>query len=80
MITTVRKWGNSLGLRIPKPFAAEVRIESGSAVEVALRDGALVVKPVSRRTPRLAELLSRVTKANLHEEIAAGGPIGRELW
>ena len=32
MVTKIQKWGNSLGLRIPKSFAAEANIEAGSEV------------------------------------------------
>jgi len=31
---TVRKWGNSLGLRLPKPLANQLEITEGSTVEI----------------------------------------------
>ena len=34
MITTVQKWGNSLGVRIPKPLAEDTRLHEGSQVDV----------------------------------------------
>ena len=43
MRTRIQKWGNSLALRIPKSFAAEVKLEQGSEIEVSLVDGKLVV-------------------------------------
>ncbi len=32
MQTTIRKWGNSLGLRIPKAFAEEAGVSAGSEI------------------------------------------------
>lgn len=80
MRVAVRKWGNSLALRIPKSVAADSRINQGSVVEVSVARGKLVVTPVSERTYSLGELLSGITKKNLHGEIDTGAPVGRESW
>lgn len=42
----IPKWANSLALRIPKVFAAEVRLEQDKFVEVSLVEGKLVIAPV----------------------------------
>jgi antitoxin MazE len=47
MRVPVRKWGNSLALRIPKSAAEDSRIKQGSVVEVSVVRGRLVVSPVS---------------------------------
>jgi antitoxin MazE len=78
--TRIQRWGNSLGLRIPRSFAEEAGVAAGSEVDLSLRDGDLVVKPVRRRTYRLEELLERITAKNLHGEVDTGGPVGREVW
>ncbi len=80
MITTVQKWGNSLGLRIPKAYAAEVQLASGAAVEVAVRNGDIVIRPIRRPAYRLSELLAKVKKSNLHDEVPTGPSVGREAW
>lgn len=78
MRTKIAAWGNSLGLRIPKPFARELGLGPGDAVELSLADGRLVVRPAT--TLSLGELLADVTDANRHGEIDAGGPRGNEAW
>ena len=79
MLTKIQKWGNSLGLRIPKSHAQEVGVEAGSTVDVSARNGELVIRPVRRRRRyRLASLLKRVTRGNLHTETDWGAPVGRE--
>lgn len=80
MITRIQKWGNSLGLRIPKSFAEEAEVEPGSEVDLSVVDGGLVIRPVRKRTYKLSELLRKVREKNLHSEIDTGRPIGREAW
>ena len=80
MVTKVQKWGNSLGLRIPKACADEAQVGAGSAVDISVRNGVLVVQPLGRRKYRLAELLRAVKKDHLHSEVVSGRPAGREVW
>jgi antitoxin MazE len=80
MHTRIQKWGNSLGLRIPKSLAEEAGVEAGSEVDLSLEDGQLVVTPTRQRKYRLRDLLRKVTSENVHDEIDTGGPVGREGW
>jgi antitoxin MazE len=80
MKTTVQKWGNSLGLRIPKAFAEEAAVREGSAVDLSIVDGGLIIRPVPTTTYGLEELLARITKENLHDETTFGAAEGREVW
>ncbi|MHC1623410.1 MAG: AbrB/MazE/SpoVT family DNA-binding domain-containing protein [Candidatus Methanospirareceae archaeon] len=68
MRTRVPKWGNSLALRIPKSFAAEVGLQRETSVEVSLANGKLVVTPVVKPKMSLKQLLAKVTKDNIHRE------------
>lgn len=80
MRVRVQKWGNSLALRIPKPFAADAGVKEGTVVDVSVAEGRLVAAPVRVRRARLRDLLAKVTKANLHDEVDTGAPVGREAW
>jgi len=80
MATRILKWGNSLGLRIPKPLAEQVGIEAGVRVEIVVRGGRLILKPLRPASYRLDDLLRRVTRANLHREVDTGAATGREAW
>lgn len=80
MKTAVQRWGNSLALRIPSAYAAETRISEGSEVELTLKSGGLLVRPVLRKRHSLAALLKRVTAANRHDVVETGGAVGREAW
>jgi len=80
MRSRIQKWGNSLALRIPKSFAAEVGLQRETSVEVSLADGKLVITPVAKPKPTLKQLLAKVTKENLHHEIDANPTTGTETW
>jgi antitoxin MazE len=78
MRTKVVKWGNSLGLRIPKSFAEEVQVSDGTLVDLSIEGGHLVMKPAIQ--PDLEDLLAGVTEENLHGEVDTGDAIGGESW
>ena len=80
MKVVVRKWGNSLALRIPKSVATDSRIEQGSRVEVSVIRGRQAVTPVAERSYRLDQLLEGVTKKNRHAEVDTGAPVGLGSW
>lgn len=80
MLVRISKWGNSLALRIPAPFAQETGIESGTEVDLALEDGKLVITPRAVGPYSLDELLARVTDDNRHDAIDTGAPQGGEAW
>ncbi len=80
MLTKVQKWGNSLGLRIPRSFAADARVEPGSVVDISLVRGGLMVRRARPRKYSLNDLLKRVSERNLHGEVNSSRPVGREAW
>lgn len=80
MKTKVQKWGNSLGLRIPRSFAAEARVGAGSTVDISVENGTLLIRPIHHRQYSLSDLLKKVTSRNIHGEVATGEPVGREVW
>lgn len=80
MRVRVQKWGNSLAVRIPKPFARDVAVREGSVVELSVSEGRLIAAPVRRGGTTLKRLLVKVTRSNLHAEIDSGPRVGRESW
>ena len=80
MKTKVVKWGNSLGLRIPKSFAEEVQVTEGSTVDLTMEDGRLVIRVAIQPEYSLEELLGGITETNLHSEVDSGEPVGGEEW
>lgn len=75
MRTKVRKWGNSLGVRIPGVLAADARIAEGAEVEIIVRNGEIVIMPLLS----LSELVAAITPENL-PVLADEEPRGAEVW
>jgi len=78
--TKIVKWGNSLGLRIPKSFAEEVQVSEGSTVDLGLENGLLVIRVIEARSIALEDLLAGVTAENRHGEVDTGNAAGGEVW
>ena len=76
----IQKWGNSLALRIPKSFAAEIGLGQNSSIQLMIKEGTLVVTPEREPQWRLEELLEKVTEANIHREWETGSAEGDEIW
>lgn len=77
--TQISKWGNSLGVRLPKAVAREVRLDEGDTVEVSVDNGAIVIRP-GRPRYSLDELVRGITPKNRHDESDWGGRLGDEAW
>jgi len=80
MKTRVQKCGNSLALRIRRPFADEVKLRENSAVDVTVRAGKVVVVPVEETELMLDALVDQITERNRHDEVEAGTSVGNESW
>jgi antitoxin MazE len=79
MKTQVGKWGNSLAVRIPGPYAKELGLEDGAELEVTRVDGGLFLRP--KRPPyQLEELLARLKPETIHGETDWGSAVGGEAW
>lgn len=74
----IAKWGNSLGLRVPRDIAARAGLTEGTRVDIeGYPDGRIVVTP-SRRRLTLEELLAGMTPDKEHQ-LEDDGPRGEEL-
>lgn len=78
MYATVTKWGNSLGIRIPRGIAQDAHIGEGTAVDLRVEDGRIIAEPIEGET--LDVLLARITPENCHGEQFGDEPVGREAW
>jgi len=80
MRSKVQKWGNSLALRIPKPYAEEAGLSPGTPVELSVQEGKLVVARADAPVFSLQELLEGITPRNIHRDIDLGAAAGDEAW
>jgi antitoxin MazE len=82
MVTKIQKWGNSQGLRLTRQILEDACISVGDDVELAVREGMIVIVPIRRIRGRqsLKELVARIPKNYKPEETDWGKPVGNEVW
>ena len=80
MQTQIKKWGNSLALRIPKLLALDANLKLNKLVDISIDKGSIIITPISEKEYSLGKLLEGVSKNNLHGEFDTGTPVGREIW
>jgi antitoxin MazE len=78
MQVLLSKWGNSLGLRLPKALTAEIGVSDGQKVEVRAEGGRIIVEPV--RAPLTWEkMMENTTPEAMREAWDWGEDVGREI-
>ena len=78
MQVQIARWGNSLGLRLPKHIAERAGLRAGARVEVEAEGGRIVISPAPPRYD-LAELLRGMTPEAMREAFDWGPDKGREV-
>ncbi|MEK4566391.1 AbrB/MazE/SpoVT family DNA-binding domain-containing protein [Alkalihalobacillus sp. FSL R5-0424] len=77
--TTLQKWGNSSGVRIPSSFKKMLGIENGTKLDLELVNNTIVIKK-ARQKQTLDDLLQKYDPENEHNELDWGKPEGDEMW
>ncbi len=79
MQTAVKKWGNSLAVRLPKSVIEDMHFKEGTEVTIRFQGGGIFLHP-ARPKYSLDELLMTTTPENSHKETDWGEPVGKEDW
>jgi antitoxin MazE len=74
----VGKWGNSLGIRLPRHIAEILNLNLKDRISCSVEDGKLVLEPIRKSKYTLEELLADVDEPS--EEASWGNPQGKEIW
>ena len=78
MTVAVKKWGNSLAVRLPKDIAREIDLQDNTPLEIEVKENKIVLTPT--RKSLLNSLIEQINTTNLHKEIEADEGIGSEEW
>jgi antitoxin MazE len=76
MMVTLQRWGNGIGVRLPRPMLEQVGLKEGSRVEVLAEDTHLIIR---RERLTLADLLAQCEPENRPDPIDFGPPVGRKI-
>ena len=78
MDAVIRKWGNSLAVRLPMSVVNEAHFNLEQKVSIVAQDGRIIIEPISKAEYTLDQLVAGMTADNAHGEVSFGAPVGRE--
>lgn len=79
MNTTIQKWGNSQGIRIPKIILDEVKWAENEDIVIKTEDERIVIEK-ARKRKNIIELFENYEEEYNSTEIDWGKPKGVEIW
>ena len=79
MTTKLQKWGNSLGVRLPKEIIKKVGFRDGKSVSIKTIGKSIVITSF-KKEETLDDLVSKITPENRYDELYWGPPVGNEVW
>lgn len=80
MIATIKKWGNSQGLRFSKDILFEMGIEVDDEVNIEIKDKKMIITKAKNLEVDLKELFMNYNGEYKPSEIDWGKPRGDEVW
>lgn len=78
MQLTIKKWGNSVGVRIPSSILTALQLNADNLIDMRVENGKIIIEPITQE-PTLEQLIAQITPQNLHAEVSTGNPVGKEL-
>ena len=80
MQLTLKQWGNSSGILLPKELMNRAGIKQNDTLEAEVIDGRIILTPGFRHRS-LSERISEYDgQLNLSGEFDWGDPVGSEVW
>ena len=87
MVGTIQKWGNSNGLRFPKPVLDALGLSTNDQVEIEVVGDSLTIRKAAHKhktyEQRMIEFygmpMDKIEQVQ-QEEIDCGTPVGDEVW
>jgi len=78
MSKKIKKWGNSLAVRIPKKTADDFNLHENSEIEIKKSKKGIIIEP---KRKKLKDLVDKVNDKNRHDiQFPEDKPKGKEVW
>jgi antitoxin MazE len=78
MNAVIRKWGNSPAVRLNSSAMKIASFDIEQRVVIKASKGRIVIEPADKFDYSLDDLLSGITRENLHDAVDTGAPAGKE--
>jgi len=81
LTATIKRWGNSAAVRIPRHVLTQANLEEGTDVEIVItKDGEIMLRAIRKRKS-IQELFEGYDEGFYKtEEMDWGKPQGHEVW
>lgn len=79
-VLDIKRWGNSLGVRLPSPVAKAAGLKADQTVRVSVEGGRVVIAPVESTELSLEARLALFDPALHGGEALPVRPVGNEVW
>lgn len=79
-VLNIKRWGNSLGVRLPASVAREAHLRVDQRVHVSVAGGQVIITPVTDAPLTLEQRLARFDPLRHGGEVMASQAIGAERW
>ena len=81
MTTTIQKWGNSQGIRLPKYILEAINWNEDEKLDIKTENGKIVIeKTAQRERKNIKELFANLDGEYTPTDIDWGEPVGKEIW
>jgi antitoxin MazE len=79
-ILNIRRWGNSLGVRLPVAVSNEAHLQLDQQVRIVVEDGHVVILPITDVPMTLEQRLELFDSERHGGEVMATKAVGAERW
>lgn len=80
MEVKLQKWGNSLGIRIPKNILDSLDFKEGDSLLINQVDEKILISKSKKKKISLKELFDKYKGKNLSKDFSWDEKVGREIW
>lgn len=80
MTTTIQRWGNSQGVRIPKYILEAVNLSENESIDIVTDKDKIVIKKSANQRKTIKELFANYNGEYQPIEVDWGKPEGKEIW
>lgn len=80
--TTLKKWGNSQAIRIPKLYLEQLGLKTDDLLNIELSQDKIIIKKTEKETEKdyFLEAFQNFKGNYSPEEVDWDSPVGREIW